>query len=922
MKISKIALALTSIGFCAVAIAADEPSKTPTPKVEKIEVTGSNIKRTDRETVAPVTIITREAIERSGKATIAEVLRDMPINSSGGFSETSLNSFASGGSGLSLRGLGGLGTLVLFNGRRVANYPFASNLDETFVDLNQIPASVIDRVEILKDGASALYGSDAIAGVVNVIFRRDFKGFEFAGSVGGETNGNLQQQRLSATFGFGDLGADKYNVFGMAEAYVSNGTTRAEFELTRSDDFSRFYAGEDQRGSTGGTWRAITGPASVRNNRIPVANCSTELIDASRLSPTLTGQSCVGDVGPSVTSLLPDQKRMSTYAKGTFELNENLTATFDAGISRVETDVLQDYNYLTAGATRFVTKTSGGESFLVPQSVRYVIAPGESGNPTGQFAELLIPTFDIGVTSQNIESTNYKFMGGLKGSHFGWDWDSAFGFAKAEATATYNNLLSFSGIANTATLGDPVALILLDGSSAAGLQGAYKPIGTNSAAVLDSMRTKTTRRSEAKVTTADIKGSRELFELPAGPVGLALGLDWRKEELLDTPDAKLKAGDILNFGYTGTTGERDVAALYAELAVPVTRQLDMQFALRRDEYSDFGGSTSPKVGAKLKLGEHIVLRSNWGKGFRAPSLPQISKSDSTAFTRYFDWVGCYTHNYAPSCQGINQGTGTSVGNIIRSNANLEPERTESLTMGLVIAPSADTSFGIDLYRIKWKNIVGTQNIQNILDDEIELGIQRPDVIIRDPSNGALVGVINQFVNFSATETNGVDFDARTRWTTSQGKFGAGIELSYVDEFRQSSKAAQYEGGAVSWTQYAGGNTSTQSAFPRLRGNLRLELDRQDWLFSVTTNLIGHYNQNFPATNFRGEARPEKIPSYVTYDLGTSYRWGKRARVSATVRNVGDKLPPFDPAMSSYGFAADQYAPMARTYNVSFTYKFD
>uniref|UniRef100_UPI0035B19ABB TonB-dependent receptor domain-containing protein n=1 Tax=Chitinimonas sp. TaxID=1934313 RepID=UPI0035B19ABB len=202
------------------------------------------------------------------------------------------------------------------------------------------------------------------------------------------------------------------------------------------------------------------------------------------------------------------------------------------------------------------------------------------------------------------------------------------------------------------------------------------------------------------------------------------------------------------------------------------------------------------------------------------------------------------------------------------------------------------------------------------------------VIVRDPSNGSLIGVINRYVNFGTTTTRGVDFDVRSRWTLAIGKIAAQLEASYVDRFEQSDRAAENEGGGISITQYAGRNTGTQTAFPRTRGHMRVELDRQDWLYTVSTNYISDYAQSAatsggkPITNARGEARPTSIPAFITYDLGLGYRWGKHARINGTIRNITDKLPPFDPRMSSYGFAVDQYAPISRTFNLSFTYKFD
>lgn len=920
-----VALLMGGLACAGVALA---QTATDDPKKQRVEITGSNVKRADTETVAPVTIITREQIEKSGRATIAEVLRELPINSAQSFSETSLNSFASGGTGISLRGLGGLGTLVLFNGRRVANYPFAANLDETFVDLNQIPASVVERVEILKDGASAIYGSDAIGGVVNVIFRRDFRGLEIAGRGSmGVARKETEGAGAAITFGMGDLGADRFNIFGVADLYKRSGMARSEFPLTVSNDFSRYWSGEDQRGSTGGTWRAATGPAAIRNTRFPVPNCDTELIPASRLSPTLTGTSCVGDFGPRVTSLVPDQERASAYVKASFDFSANLRAFAELGFSEVKSTVLQDYNYLTAGATRFAPVSSGGETFLIPQSVRYLIPAGQAGNPTGQFAELLYPSFDFGIRTQHIKSTNTKFAAGLQGTHFGWDWDTAVAGAKAEASSDYRNLMSYSGLLNSGSVGPGVGLIFVNGANT-GKQGAFIPFGaTNSAAVVDAITTNTLRKSSAEVLTADFKATRELFQLPGGPAGMAVGVDFRTEKLKDTPDAQLLAGDILNFGYTGTTGKRDVWAAYAEAILPLTKQLEVQAAVRYDNYSDAGTATSPKLGAKFKVADGFLVRGNWGKGFRAPSLPQISKSDSTAFSSYFDWAACINSNYAPACQGINTGTGSSVGVIFRSNPNLKPEISETYTLGFVFSPTADTSVAIDAYKIRWSNLVGSQDIQNILDDEIELGRSRPDVLIRDPSNGALIGAVNQFINFGLIKTSGVDIDFRHRFATPWGRMGVQTEFTYVGTFKISNALPDYLGGGLELSEFAGRNISTQSAFPRMRGNLRFEWEWKDFTFGARANVVGPYDQSQatrsgqPIRNFRGEARHTEIPEHVTFDLSMQYRLGKNTRIFASLINAGDKMPPFDPRMSSYGYAVDQYSTQGRTLSMSFRHTF-
>lgn len=255
-----VAIAATFVAT-GVAYAQQQPQK-----VEKVEVTGSNIKRTDVETVAPVDVITREQIEKSGQPTIAEVLRNVPANSGNSYNESFSNSFAPGASGISLRGLGQKATLVLINGRRTAGYGFAQNLQDTFVDLNSIPSAAVERIEVLKDGASAIYGSDAIAGVVNVILRKDYKGIEM--SAGAGTAAGKNDYRFSATGGFGDLGKDKFSVLGVFDYYKRDLVKLSDTDFGASRDWrGRAGGGRNFDSLTGlGTWQQYTNAGVATQN--------------------------------------------------------------------------------------------------------------------------------------------------------------------------------------------------------------------------------------------------------------------------------------------------------------------------------------------------------------------------------------------------------------------------------------------------------------------------------------------------------------------------------------------------------------------------------------------------------------------------------------------------------------------------------
>lgn len=322
-------------------------AQTTAERLERVEVTGSNIKRTDTEGVAPVQVITREDIVRSGKATIAEVLRQLPINTGGSFNEQAANSFAPGAAGISLRGLGQKATLVLLNGRRTANYGFAQNLQDGFVDLNSIPTAAVERVEIVKDGASAIYGSDAIAGVVNIILRKDFQGVEINAGGGRSEGKNEYEANLSG--GVGDLSRDKFNVFGVLDLYkrdLLEGET-TKFGSTR--DFRKEQGGRNATSLTGGgTWRQLTPTGALSNTYRATTSCPGQVLNGQQavaaglinLSPNLsaatlttnramaavTNTYCAQDFNTQFTAL-PKTDREGFLGRGTYQFRRPRSAT-------------------------------------------------------------------------------------------------------------------------------------------------------------------------------------------------------------------------------------------------------------------------------------------------------------------------------------------------------------------------------------------------------------------------------------------------------------------------------------------------------------------------------------------------------------------------------------------------------------------
>lgn len=868
-------------------------------KVEKIEVTGSHVKRVDTETVSPVDVITREQIERTGQATVAEVLRNIPANSGGSFSESFTNSFAPGASGISLRGLGQKTTLVLINGRRVTGFGFAQNLQDTFVDLNAIPSSAVERVEILKDGASAIYGSDAIAGVVNIIMRKDFKGIE-ASVLGGWYEGK-KDIRATLTGGFGDLAKDRYSVFGTFDYYHRDLIELSDTKFGRDRDYRDVPGGRNSQSLTGGgTWRQLTTANANTSNFRASSECQGEIIDAAtavargliaaplgNTAFNLPGNTfCFYDFNSQFTAL-PKTDRYNFMGRGTYELNPNATTYLEVGYSRVDT--FQTFQSPFFAGTTGLHQTAAG---LSPFTYQIRFAPGVAGNPFNTPATYSGVMTQLGTRNTDQQSETWRVLAGANYTWRNWDFDSALGWSRNEIDASFPNRLLLSG--TSAVFGVPSTPQPPVPTSTSSQYNLDRP-SQNSAAVINSILATPTRTATSELEFVDTKASTELLQMAAGPLGLALGAEARHEKLQDRPDAASASGEILGQGTTATDGSRRQWAVYGELAIPITRAIEAQLAARHDDYSDYGSSTTPKVGVKFRPFNTLLLRANWGKGFRAPTLPEISPSTATFFTSVID----------PTTNQVTQISGVFAG-----NPSLEAEKSESWTAGFVWEPNANFNVGVNYYNIDWKNIVAAPSFQSVVNTG------DPSRVIRDPSTGNIVTVLNGYINVNETKTDGIDLEGRYRIPSAFGRWTVRGNLTYVNSFKENG------------VEVAGTNGGTNT-IPRTKSQLSLDWDYRAFSATVTNNYVRHYQQQLlPSTfftpqdpRFQNQVYPNSVPSYVTWDVFGKYQVTKNLAVTGAVINAGDHVPPYDPGFSGtslYDFS--QYDVRGRQFRLGLTWK--
>jgi iron complex outermembrane recepter protein len=879
----------------------------PAQKQERIEVTGSNIKRLDAETAAPIQVITRDEIERSGKTTVTDILRESTANAAGGLTElTGANSFSVGAASVSLRGLGSAATLVLLNGRRIAPNGLADpNFGQSgYVNVNSLPLEVVERIEILKDGASAIYGSEAIAGVVNVILRKNFRGAQIGVSGGANIEGEYKNATISGSVGFGNLATDRFNVFTSFEAVRQDNVMFKDVEgFLNRQDFRDVYLTGIANSSYSPFITFLPGTGNAGRSLAGAACPASQVVD-SRATVGRPGTMCLYDQW-AFTEIRPKTERSNIFVRGTLNLTSNLDAFAEVNYNQSSTYYV--------GVPRVVGQGTG--TTFNPSTGRLVGIPASlpAGHPNNPFrtATTFRARMDaVGPQDTELENDSVRALLGLKGVIAGWDFETGLLYSQNEQK---NN--SYNEIRNS---------VLTAGIN----QRSYNFINTTAGALKpDDLRANTVDTAESSFAVFDAKVSGELFTMPAGPASIAAGLEYRKEEREAIADPLKQIGDIVGRGIATTRGEREVKSLYAELVMPVFKGAEVQLAARHDRYSDYGTSTTPKIALSWKPTSNLLLRGSYAEGFRAPSMTEITRSTTTSF---FNNVDDPRRCNRPR---VTTGCGVSIPNLSEANPLIKPEEAKSATIGFVFEPTRTTSVSVDLFRIRRENEIARISLTDILLNEGSSDPRFVGSIVRDPTNvstlipndpGAILFTRTRYDNLGFTQVKGIDLDARTR-------FSLGTKGSLTTRFSGTYYTSQSGNGAAGEpaVTYNGSRNS-----PRWRASLSNAWTTGPWTTTLTVNMLAGFQSHAPLVNLTGTGLTAaqncgdatgtylgvcRVADYFTTDLGVQYRGIKNLTLRGTVRNLLNERPSMDPLARP--FNVQWYSPQGTNFVFGATYKF-
>ena len=893
----------------AQAVNPDVPSSTrpPAPDI-RVDVTGSNIKRVEGEGALPVTIITRDEIQRSGATTAAEVLQLLSSNNSSSAvnltSAVGATTFSA--QTASLRGLGGGRTLVLLNGHRLEG--FAGEITGVQgVNLAAVPFAAIERVEVLKDGASAIYGSDAIAGVINFITRNDYTGAEVTGFYGSPTRGGGGEQwQGSVSAGWGDLNKDRWNAF-ISGSY----NEQKSLDQNRRDFSNSSYIPEiGLVGISSNTFpgRITTGGIGVVSNGQLAApnNCGF-----ATFFPDLEG--CYFD--PSRTpgvNMIANDKQYNLFASGRFQINSNWQAYLQGNYSHDETHLVIQPGPVSSIFTYGPLNNIPTTITLQPTSPFYPHQLAADAGVDGEPLDVRYRTLENGFRDTTDTNEHFNVVGGFKGNWAHWDWDASLFYSEGKTKQRLNGGFQ-----------DYTKLLPLLNSGRVNLFGFNTPeihdelLATNF--VGDTFHG-TTKSYGAQVVT-----SGEIWKLPAGPLALAGGLETHKEEFDQIFVEALNEGNITGYGgpIKSTEGKnRTQWAVFGELNIPIVKTLEGNVAVRYDHYSDFGSTTNPKFSLRWQPLQSVLVRGSWGTGFLAPTLYQ-------SFTPQFGGVSLPGQTDPIRCPVTND-TGldcdTQFNVLFGGNAQLKPEESEQATLGFVFEPIPGASFSIDYFKINLKNAIQTGiAVPTILADLSQFG----SLVTRGPDDpnfpglpGRITSIDQTYINLGAERIQGLDIEAHYRApTTDWGRLSFNLAGTYYLRYDVQRPDGSYYGQVGNMLNSILNSLNT-GVIPRWKHYASMTWDQGPWSATIAqTYQTSYTDYAFDGTSDDCCART--VGGMSIWDLQGSYTGFKNWKLALGVKNMFDTNPPRSNQQGTFvvGFDPTYYDPRGRFVYGAVTYTF-
>ncbi len=818
-------------------------------------ITGSRIKRSTLQGSAPVDVISSPDIELSGAQTLGEILRYLP-SVSGNATSTAISNGGDGTATVTLRGLPASSTLVLINGRRVANDGLAGES----IDLNTISPAAVQRIEVLKDGASAIYGSDAIAGVVNIIMKEDFYGLLLEQYIGAAQEGDGSTTTTTIQYGTGFRNG---SMFFSASHFDQDEIAARDRSISESAD-GRSRGGADLRSSATPSAR-VTLPGGQTAIRDPSSGDYREVTEDDLFN------------FPDFTSSLVPSDRTSAYLSASYDFSELLTGKLEV-------------SYIRTSAKAQLAPTP---IFTAFEQQPITVAADNIYNPFGiPLEDVRRRLIELPPRQQQNKSDVTRISALLEGIYGRWDWEWSVDWSQSNAKETTTGVVSADNLRRGVGPADQCLGLELDGCVPVNLFG--RP-GTIDGDQLDFLRVPGKVRGESKLAGTSFTAFTRLMDLPYGPVEFAVGAEYRDESTEKKPDRRLEnVGTIGGTNFERTRGDRRSGEVYFESISPLYRNedrgqlFDLELALRYSYYNDFGGTTNPKVGLRMQLNPSWLFRATYAQGFRAPTLNELFMGATEAQAFISDPCTIPENVGAlPGCQQLADDSRNQFLTITGGNENLEEEKSVSYGVGLVWTPRFLSGFygAVDYFDIDTDNVVGS-SAQFIVTQNATRGLFDEQVVRDEQGNLQQVSAIN--LNVGERRVQGVDLSLNYRLPTRDwGQWSTALDVAYMKEYTiQLDRDSSTVGFAGTFIDPA---SEGLGGLPEWKGTFGIQWARQRWRGSYDLHYISEMRETVPGTNTRRD-----IDSWVVQDVQFSYVFNvlRGLRVSMGIDNILDEDPPF------------------------------
>ena len=896
-----------------------------TPELQRVEVTGSRIKQIEVEGASPVEVIKREDIKKTGATSVREMLDTLTVTTNRSSVNTindvnGAGTFSPGASQASLRNLGAQSTLLLLNGRRLPIFPLP-NFQETFSNLDSIPLDAVDRIEVLKVGGSAIYGSDAIAGVINIITRSSFEGLQVSASDQGSIrNGRFGERTEGLTGGHGNYDKDGYNVFGSVEFFERD-----------PQMWNKLLPQVNQ------AYKDVSPSFGTPSSFSFPGNIDFQAIAPGCTGPVRNGE-CFYDRYARFQAV-PATHRVNGVLGGDVRINDKTQWHTEVQLSQIHESYI-NANPVYGPANPPTTWLNASTGQLNPAFYERGLPLTNPLNTTGEDEDTndFRYRFDDANSGEETRTTSYRFLTGLKGSVHDWDFDTAIGVMGGHTKDRSRGDFSLSGFLKE--VGDPGTFDFDQGQMTPvsadffNVANGYKIGGPNSAQVLSTLFPQYGFDGTYRQYFLDGNITGAIAQLPAGPLQLSVGGEARHESMVLSPTSNLVSNDIVGFAQSSSNGSRNFGAVFTELQVPIIKGMQANLAGRVDKFPHIGAHFSPRASLEYTPVELVKLRGTIETGFRAPNLQESSASSKSAFqpgvidpkrcpaaTQIANDLRTQAANdpdpndaarLVAEAEQIQSNECSAFTNIIAvNNPDLKPEKSLSESLGAVFQITHDWSASIDWWSIHRKNEINLKSVQDLLNSGDTTAVTRAQF---DPSgnsdptftgaqlaqfgitSGPIASVRLQYGNLFETRTSGVDFGVSGIAKTPIGKLSSTVQGTYTINWQTYSPTRNNTGG---W----GDNLAGRYSYPRWVLNLTESLTMGDlthslrWTHQSGTSLQGDFNDpSYTQDDCPGEgltADQCRLKAFNRFDYTLEYTGVKDLTVGANVINVLGQRPPVD-----------------------------